>query len=46
MLMQLYMSIGIPAYLAVLVMNTLTPTIDAIWRPRVFGRRRFHFLRH
>jgi len=44
MLLQLYTGVPIPAYMAVLAMNTLTPVIDAAWRPRVFGRRRFAFL--
>lgn len=35
---------AIPAYLAVLAWNTFVPTIDAIWRPRVFGQRRFAWL--
>ena len=41
MTLQLYTDLPIPAYLAVLVMNTFTPTIDALWRPRVFGKRRW-----
>ncbi len=45
MLLQLYVNVPIPCYMAVLAMNTLTPTIDAIWRPRVFGQKRFAFLR-
>lgn len=45
MLLTLYMNIRIPSYMAVLAMNTLTPMIDAMWRPRVFGRKRFAFLR-
>ncbi len=45
MLLQLYVDVAIPAYMAVLAMNTFTPVIDALWRPRVFGRRRFAFLR-
>jgi electron transport complex protein RnfD len=40
-LLKLYVDTSIPAYLAVLVMNTFTPTIDAVWRPRVFGQKRF-----
>jgi electron transport complex protein RnfD len=43
--LQLYTTIGIAAFMAVLAMNTLTPAIDALWRPRVFGRRRFESLR-
>jgi len=45
MLLQLYMDVPIPCYMAVLAMNTLTPTIDSLWRPRVFGTRRLGFLR-
>ena len=45
MLLQLYYDTAIPAYLAVLAMNTLTPSIDAIWLPRVFGQRHFEWLR-
>jgi electron transport complex protein RnfD len=45
MLLKLYTGVPIPAYMAVLAMNTLTPVIDAVWRPRVFGRRRLAFLR-
>ncbi|MBN1555551.1 MAG: RnfABCDGE type electron transport complex subunit D [Phycisphaerae bacterium] len=43
--LQLYFETAIPAYLAVLAMNTLTPTIDAIWLPRVFGQKHFEWLR-
>ena len=39
MLLRIYTAIPIPAYIAVLAMNTLTPTIDALWRPRVLGQR-------
>lgn len=45
MLLTLYYDTAIPAYLAVLAMNTFTPGIDAIWRPRVFGQRHFEWLR-
>ena len=41
MALQLYTDVSIPCYMAVLAMNTLTPTIDRFWRPRVFGMRRF-----
>jgi electron transport complex protein RnfD len=41
MLLQLYFNTPIPAYLAVLGMNTLTPGIDAVWRPRVLGTSRW-----
>ena len=44
MLLRLYLDVPIPAYLAVLAMNTLTPAIDATWRPRVFGHRPLQFL--
>lgn len=44
MLLKLYLNTPIPAYLAVLGMNTFTPTIDAIWRPRVFGQKRLRWL--
>jgi Na+-translocating ferredoxin:NAD+ oxidoreductase RnfD subunit len=43
--LQLYTAMGIAAFMAVLAMNTLTPAIDALWRPRVFGRRWFESLR-
>lgn len=41
MLLQLYVRTPMPAYLAVLAMNTLTPAIDALWRPRVLGTHRW-----
>jgi len=41
MMLKLYLDIPIPAYMAVLAMNTLTPVIDVVWRPRVFGQRRW-----
>jgi electron transport complex protein RnfD len=41
MVLQLYFNTPIPAYLAVLGMNTLTPAIDAVWRPRVLGTSRW-----
>ena len=41
MTLQLYTDWPIPAYIAVLTMNTLTPAIDAWWRPRVFGQKRW-----
>ncbi|MCD4824922.1 MAG: RnfABCDGE type electron transport complex subunit D [Phycisphaerae bacterium] len=44
MLLTLYLDTPIPAYIAVLGMNTFTPTIDAIWRPRVFGQRHLAWL--
>ncbi len=45
MLLQLYTTVPIPCLMAVLAMNTLTPTIDRFWRPRVFGTRHFAILR-
>lgn len=45
MLLQLYSTIPIPCLMAVLAMNTFTPTIDRFWRPRVFGTRYFAILR-
>jgi len=50
MVLQLYMRLPppydpIPCYVAVLAMNTFTPAIDRLWRPRVFGTKRFAFLR-
>jgi electron transport complex protein RnfD len=39
MLLKLYVDLPLPAYMAVLILNTFVPTIDAIWLPRVFGRR-------
>jgi len=44
MLGKLYLAVPIPCYMAVLAMSTLTPIIDAMWRPRVLGRRRFAWL--
>lgn len=40
MLLRLYVDTPVPAYVAVLLMNTFTPAIDWIWRPRVLGMRR------
>jgi len=42
--LQMFMGVQFACFLAILVMNTLTPTIDALWRPKVLGRR--HFLRN
>jgi electron transport complex protein RnfD len=39
MVLRIYTSLPIPTYIAVLGMNTLTPTIDALWRPRVMGQK-------
>lgn len=43
MLMKLYVPTPIPAYVAVLIMNTFTPSIDTLWKPRVFGQRHFEW---
>jgi len=40
MVLALYTRLTIPFYLAVLIMNTFTPAIDALWRPRVIGTGR------
>ena len=45
MLLKLYLQVPIPFYMAVLAMNTFTPAIDSIWRPRAFGQRRLEVLR-
>jgi electron transport complex protein RnfD len=45
MLLQLYVDTPIPAFIAVLVMNTFTPVIEAICRPRVLGASRFPWRR-
>ncbi len=44
MLLKLYLKLPIPCYTAVLAMNTFTPLIDALWRPRVLGQPRFRRL--
>jgi len=44
MLLKLYLRLPIPCYTAVLAMNTFTPLIDALWRPRVLGQPRFGLL--
>ena len=43
MLLRLYTAVPVPAYVAVLIMNTFTQSIDRLWRPRVFGSRRWPF---
>jgi Na+-translocating ferredoxin:NAD+ oxidoreductase RnfD subunit len=45
MMLQLYVATDIPAYLAVLAMNTFAPAIDRLWRPRVLGQSRLGILR-
>ncbi|MBS3734834.1 MAG: RnfABCDGE type electron transport complex subunit D [Phycisphaerae bacterium] len=43
--LQLYVTaVPIPAYAAVLAMNTFAPWIERMWRPRVLGRRRLAWL--
>jgi len=44
MLLKLYVDTPIPAYMAVLAVNTMTVIIDDFWRPRVFGQKHFAFL--
>jgi len=44
MLLKLYVDTPIPAYMAVLAVNTMTIVIDDFWRPRVFGQKHFAFL--
>ena len=41
MLIHLYAAVPVPFYMAVLILNTFVPTIDALWRPRVLGRKLF-----
>jgi Na+-translocating ferredoxin:NAD+ oxidoreductase RnfD subunit len=38
-ILTLYFNVTIPAYMAVLAMNTFTPVIDTLWRPPVLGQR-------
>lgn len=45
MTLQLYVDTTIPAYMAVLAMNTFTPVLDGLFRPRVLGQRRFERFR-
>lgn len=44
MLLKLYSNIDGPFFIAVLIMNTFTPMIDRLWRPRVYGRGRWGWL--
>ena len=44
MLLRLHVDIPVPCYMAVLAMNTFTPLIDSLWRPRVLGSKRFWHL--
>ncbi len=45
MVLRLYLDVPVPCYMAILAMNTVAPKIDKLWRPRVFGTKRFGFLR-
>ena len=45
MALQLYADTSIPAYLAVLALNTLTPLIESVCRPRVLGTSRLPWRR-
>ena len=45
MVLRLYLDVPVPCYMAILAMNTVAPKIDKLWRPRVFGTKRFEFLR-
>jgi electron transport complex protein RnfD len=45
MVLKLYFNTPIPAYMAVLAANTMSPAIDRFWRPRVLGQKHFAFLR-
>jgi len=44
MLLRLYTSVPVPCFVAVLIMNSFTQTIDRVWRPRVLGRPRWPLL--
>ncbi|MCP4378697.1 MAG: RnfABCDGE type electron transport complex subunit D [bacterium] len=43
MSLRMFLNVQFSCYMAILAMNTFTPTIDALWRPRVLGRK--HLLR-
>ena len=45
MVLRLCLDVPVPCYMAILAMNTIAPKIDQLWRPRIFGTRRFAFLR-
>ena len=45
MLLHLYTQVPTPFFMGVLAMNTFTPTLDRLWRPRVFGTPRLAWLR-
>ena len=44
MLLRLYTNVPVPCFVAVLIMNSFTQTIDRVWRPRVLGRPRWPLL--
>ena len=39
MCLRMFLMAPFACFMAILAMNTFTPTIDALWRPRVLGRR-------
>ena len=39
MCLRMFLKVQFSCFMAILVMNTFTPTIDALWRPRVLGRK-------
>jgi Na+-translocating ferredoxin:NAD+ oxidoreductase subunit D len=39
MSLRMFLNVQFSCYMAILAMNTFTPTIDALWRPRVLGRK-------
>ncbi|MCE5324817.1 MAG: RnfABCDGE type electron transport complex subunit D [Planctomycetaceae bacterium] len=41
MLLRLYVDLPVPCYTAILIMNTFTPKIDRLWRPRTLGQPRW-----
>ena len=43
MCLRMFLKVQFSCFMAILAMNTFTPTIDALWRPRAPGRK--HLLR-
>jgi len=41
MCLRMFLMVQFSCFMAILAMNTFTPTIDALWRPRVLGRKPF-----
>lgn len=39
MCLRMFLKVPFSCFMAILAMNTFTPTIDALWRPRVLGRK-------